>query len=517
MWKIIEKHRCLLKDESGFVIKDWGGKTPVALVYPNTYYVGMSNLAVHTLYKLLNDDERIVCERAFLPETKDLREHKRTNSSVISIENQRPLSEFSCVAFSISFQNDFLNVIPILSLCSIPHRREQRNDSHPLLIAGGCAVTMNPMALSEIFDCFVIGETEELINEIIPILSGGAQKKDTLDELAKIDGIFVPSISKSKTKRRFVKDINKYATQTVIHTPHTEFSGMHLVEMSRGCPRRCSFCATPCLYDPYRTRDFDSIMQMIETGIGHKKRFGLIGADLLIHPAFIKTAEAIHQLGAAFSPASVRVDEINSENAKLLAQSGHKSVSLGVEAANERLRSSIGKTISNERIFKAIESLAGAGICSLRLYFMIGLPGETADDINAIGKMAIETLKILRAEAPRKKRTSSVSLTISPFVPKPLTAFERMPFAGEKYLKDAIRKIKGTLGRTEGISVNVDSIASSMTDAILSRGDHRLISFLEKYAETNSIRKALSELSADDGRHLEKGFSEDEILPWNEF
>lgn len=517
MWSFVKKQQRVLASETGAIVKDRGGKASIALVYPNTYYVGMSNLAVHTLYKLLNDDQRAVCERAFLPDMKDFAEHRRTNSPLFSIENQRPIAEFDCIAFSISFQNDFLNVIPIFSLCSIPHRRTERNDSHPLLFAGGCAVTMNPLPLSEIFDCFVIGETEDVIKEIVPVLSARTQKKEKLGELAKIEGVFVPSISKSKTKRRFVKNISEWPTQTVIYTPHTEFSDMHLVEMSRGCPRRCKYCATPCVYEPYRTRDFDSIMQMIESGIEHKKRFGLIGADLLIHPAFIKTAEAIHELGATFSPASIRVDEIKEENVKLLAQSGHKSASLGIEAADEKLRSSIGKTISNDRILNAVGLLAAAGICSLRLYFMIGLPGETGDDIRAIGKMAIDILKILRAEAPRKTRASSVSLTISPFVPKPLTVFERMPFAGEKYLKDAVKKIKGILSRTEGISVNVDSITSSMTDAILSRGNHHLLSFLEKYAETNSIRKAISELSADDRRHLEEGFRKDEILTWNNF
>jgi len=517
MWSLIKKQLKIIEAESGHVIKDWGGKTSVALVYPNTYHVGMSNLAVHTLYKLFNNDKRIVCERAFLPEKDEIDGNKRTNSPIISIETQRPLSEFDCLAFSISFQNDFLNVIPILSLCSIPHRKEKRNDSHPLIIAGGCAITLNPMPLFEIFDLFFIGECEEAMEDIIFLLSTRIPKKEKLEEFAKIKGVFVPYISKKETIKRFVKDINKWPTQTVIYTPNTEFSAMHLIEMSRGCPRNCKFCAEPCIYKPCRMRNFESIMTMIEEGLKHRKRIGLIGADLLKHPAFINIAKAINKRGAAFSPSSIRVDELEEEHIELLVQSGHKTVSLGIEAASEKLRASIGKAIRNEKIFEKISSLAAAGITSLRLYFMIGLPYETKEDIYQISKMAFEVLQIIRKSSPKMKRISSVSLSITPFVPKPLTAFERMPFADNDYLKNAIKILKKEVGKIKGISIKIEPVSFSIVDAVMSRGNSNLISFLEKYAESYSINKAMSQLSEDDIRHLKGGFLDGERLPWKEF
>ncbi len=476
MWPNVEKNRRLLEEEEGFVVKEWGGKTSVALIYPNTYDVGMSNLAIHSLYKLFNENPGIVCERAFLPAANDIEEHRRTKTPLLSLETQRPLSEFDCIAFSISFQNDYLNILPILKLSRVPHRIDDRGKDDPLLIAGGCAVTMNHLPLAGIFDAFFIGEAEEALPEIIAAIREGARPEGTFGG------------------RRFVKKLDDWPTETVVHSRKTEFGDMHLVEMSRGCPRKCKFCATPCIYAPLRFRSFDAIMSMVKNGLSYRKRFGLIGSDLLSHPDFFQVVEEIHKLGAAFSPSSLRVDAIDERVAQLLEKSGHRSISLGVEAGSDPLRASIGKRFPRERILEAAEALARHGITSLRLYFMMGLPGETPDDVALIARIANDVLLAIRTAAPKGVRSTKVSLTVTPFVPKPLTPFENTRFAGEKYLKEAIGTIKKLTARSEGIALHHDPIVSSECDYLLSNEKREMTVFLEKCASGKTARSAIAEL-----------------------
>ncbi len=480
MWPQILKHKKILEQETGYIKKDWGGKISVALVFPNTYRVGMGNLAIHTIYKLLNDDPRIVCERAFLPDKED--------KTVLSLESQRPLTDFDIVAFSISFQNDFLNILPILSLAKIEPRsanrgqvstfhntktgttHNTRSSSYPLLLAGGVAVTMNHKPLVEIFDRFFLGEAEEsLVNTI-----NGLLRRTRLPA-----GRQAP---RNDTKKHYVKNLNKYPTQTVIYSKLAEFGDMHLIEMSRGCPRNCKYCATPCLYAPFRTRNLKTITQMIEQGLRQRKKIGLISGDLIAHRNFYSIAELIHKKGGTFSPSSLRVESINDKLVTLLAETGQKSISLGIEAANENLRVSLGKTFSNQELFKKIELLKKTKLNNLRLYFMIGLPQETFEDIEAIASLSKQIKKIIK--------NTSLTLTIAHFVPKPGTFFAKEKYAGEKYLKDADKTLKRLLGKTKGISIHTDSVLSSTCDYVLSNGDGSLITFLEM-AEKEGLRKAL--------------------------
>ena len=487
-WKIKEKQKARLAGERGFVVKEWGGKRSVALVYPNTYEVGMANLAVHSIYGNLNSRNDIVCERAFLPDRADLAEHARTNTPILSLESQRPLADFDVIAFTISFENDYLGIIPILGASGIDHRASGRRESDPLIMAGGAASTLNPLPLSEIADAIVMGEMEAFEDELIETILSMDSKEGAISDLGRLDGV-VTGDARSGT-RRYAKDLNAFRTETLIHYKRGQFHDMHLIEVERGCPHRCRFCATPVIYGDPRMRSADSILAMAREGLAFRKKMGLVGADLLSHPEFERIAEGIHSMGATFSPSSVRADAIDDGKAALLAQSGHRSIALGIEAGTQRLRATLAKGISDEKILNAAAILAKNSITNIRLYFMIGLPTETDDDIAAIPEFARKIYDEIAAHAPKERRTTSVDITVTPFVPKPNTPFAGKSFADEAEIKRKLKTLKQLVGRRKGISLKHDSYVDAACEHRLANADRSAVDFLERAHELG-LKQAL--------------------------
>ncbi|HPQ80456.1 MAG TPA: radical SAM protein [bacterium] len=494
-WKLKKSLERRLASEQGAVIKEPGGKTAVALVYPNTYAVGMGNLAIHSLYRMMNSRSGMLCERFFLPDRADMAEHRRTKTPPLSVESGKPLGEFSAAAFSISFENDLLNVLPLFEIASIPHAAEMRGKDFPLMIAGGAVPTLNPRPVSAIFDAIAIGEAECFAEELFDAIGTEATKEEKLERISKIPGIWVPSLGDppERIARRWLEDLDPWPTHTAVHSRDAEFAGMHLIEVQRGCPFSCRFCATPEIYRPPRRRSFEAVMAMVKEGLEFRKKFGLVGASILSHPQFTEIARAIHSSKATFSPSSVRVGDIDEEKAELLAASGHRSVALGIESGSERLRYAIGKGLSDDGIFGAIEILAKSKITNLRLYFMIGLPGETEEDVKDIASLSLRIATHVREHAPKTARQTSLSITLSPFVPKPGTPFAEEPFAGEAKIKMMINGIRGVLQKHRGISVNADSPLSAAIESFLSNaGAREALSFLERTHRGENIRRILA-------------------------
>lgn len=479
-WPIKKKLQRLLADETGAVIKDPGGVTSVVLVYPNTYGVGMSNLAVHTLYAMLNESPNILCERAFLPDRQDIAEHLRTKTPVLAIERQRPLHEFDVIAFTVSFENDLTNILPIFEMCGIPHRKEDRSGEHPLIIAGGAAVTLNPHALEGIADACLPGEFESCHEELVQILTNDTSKTEKIEKMLKLRGE--------------AKQLGLYGPScTTIWTPHTEFGAMHLIEVMRGCPMGCAFCAVPGIYGPPKIADYETLSAAIEGGFEHRKKFGLIGADILGHPRFKDIADLILSRGGSFSLSSVRLERITPEVADLLARGGMRSISLGIEAGSERLRHVLRKKFTDERVIAAVKDLAQAGITNIRLYFMIGLPGETDHDIDAIVKLSHRVVDAIRECAPRTQRSSSVELTITPFVPKPHTLLAKETFAGIERITQIQKRLKQLAGKSKDIKLSFDSAHQAAIEHFLSHADaDKALAFLEE-AHKTSARKAFTQ------------------------
>ncbi|UCD09432.1 MAG: radical SAM protein, partial [Dehalococcoidales bacterium] len=238
--------------ETGTVLKDWGGRLPVALVYPNSYYIGMSSLGIQTIYKLLNDYDNVVCERVFLEQPV-----KGGFVTPLSLESERPLPDFAVVAFSVTYELDYFNVKKILKSSGVPLYAKDRDESHPLVIAGGPCITANPIPLAPFFDCLCIGEAEVILPGMLPVLGEGigGKRDDLLEVLSENPGVYVPQENADKpVKRQWLTELENYQSHTVIMTPDTELGNLYLVEAERGCGHGCQFCMVSTIFSPVRYR-----------------------------------------------------------------------------------------------------------------------------------------------------------------------------------------------------------------------------------------------------------------------
>jgi radical SAM superfamily enzyme YgiQ (UPF0313 family) len=452
-WRLAQKAKSVLEKERGTITKPWGGKISFCLIYPNSYHVGMSNLGFQTLYHCLNSEEDIVCERAFLPDPEDLQEFHQTQTPLFSLESQKPLSEFDLLAFSISFENDFLNVLTLLALSHIPFESHLREDNgYPLVMAGGIAVFLNPEPISEFFDLFVLGEAEEVINEFLEVYRSffsekkRMEKETLLRKLGGVEGVYVPRFyhiaygeeGKIETmepepgfprqiKRRWIKEVDQFSTQSILMTPDTEFKEMALVEVNRGCPRGCRFCAACFAYHPFRNRSLPLLQSLSKESLLKEHRIGLAGAAVSDYPHLLPLCESILSQGGEMTLASLRVDAITPALVQYLRKGKEQMVAIAPEAGSERLRKVVGKFYTDEEILKAVHTLVENDLSQIKCYFLIGLPSETDEDVKAILLIAKRVRhQILSSRKGQKERWSLV-LSVNPFIPKPATPFQWAP------------------------------------------------------------------------------------------
>jgi radical SAM superfamily enzyme YgiQ (UPF0313 family) len=522
--KLIEKADVFLSKEKGAIFKDPGGKINICLVYPNTYHVGMSNLGFQGIYGLLNKRDDVVCERAFLPDERDIEEYIRTETPIFSYESKRPLNRFDIVAFSVSFENDYPNILKILDIAKIPFGSSERNECHPLLIAGGVCCFFNPEPIASIFDVIFIGEAEESLNEFIDIYSRTQNTEDRrqIKEIAMaIEGIYVPEFYRvdynndgtiagriplnnapEKIKRRYIKDLSISPITTIIITPEAEFSEMYLVEAMRGCPWKCRFCLVGHIYTPTRKKDLDVITVEIKGAKEITPKIGLIGPSLTDY-AHIKDVLCID--GVDFSITSLRASAKSAELVELLK--GHKSVSIAPEAGTERMRRVVNKKITEKDILDTSKLILNAGIENLRLYFIIGLPTETDEDVSGI----VEIVKKVR----RISKKGNIILSVSTFVPKPFTPFQWHPMEHLDSVKEKLKYIKNALRDERGVKVFHDIPKYAHMQGLFSMGGRRVFNVLKAMVKTDDYRTACSQAGVDMDFYISRKKDFDEILPWD--
>ena len=537
-WSLKKKAQALLADEQGTIRKDWGGKVSVALVYPNTYAVGMSNLGFQTIYSHLNRLPDVVCERVFLPDAGDVEELARTGEGPFSLESLRPLRDFHMIGFSVTYEGDYINVLRLLALAGIPPRAAERRAQEPVVLMGGVCAFSNPEPMAPFMDLVVVGEGEELVAELVQAYrETGRDREEFLDAVAAIPGVYVPerydvayhpdaTISAVVPRRgappvvakRRLKNVNDFETIALVRTPHAEYGHMALLEVGKGCGRGCRFCLEGQVYRPVRHRSVEALGATIAELAKDSKRIGLVGACVSDYPWIGDLLKVVEDNGMELSISSLRADSLTEPLVASLARGGHRTLTVAPEAGTERLRRVIRKPITDEHLYTACDLIRRHGIPNLKCYFMIGQPTETAEDVEAIADLAERMLERLRVLDSAGHPFGRLTLSISSFVPKPWTPFQWAPFAGVDALSKKLDVIKRGVRRFSNVRVLHENPREAGLQALLARGDRRVGDFLEAAARLGGDwRRALREWEGDPDFFTTRERSIDEQMPWDHF
>jgi radical SAM superfamily enzyme YgiQ (UPF0313 family) len=535
-YRLTQQVKQLLEQERGTIYKARGDHLSFALAFPNSYRLGMSNLGFQLVYRLLNERADTLCERVFLPDPADEEEFRRSRTPLFSYESQRPISEFDVIGFSVSFEMDYLNVLKLLELAGLPLRAADRDHRYPLVIMGGPAPWVNPEAVAPFVDAIVIGEAEGLTDLLVPAireqLDGGRwrDKSALLRSLAGIQGIYVPSLYEPvygvdgllremrplseaplPVRRWVARDLHRYNTAAQIITPNTEFSSMFLAETARGCGQGCRFCFAGYAYRPVRYTPPEQLESEVAARQAQEPnliRVGLVGSSLTDHKQIAQVTTALAAKTSGVSLASLRADNLSEAVACAIGAAGQKTVTLAPETGSERLRHVARKHVTDDEILVAARRCAAAGVEKLKLYYIVGLPCETDDDLMAVVDLSNRVV--------REGDFRQVTLTLHPFVPKPHTAFQwagsRPPAEIERKLKRVGRAIRQSNGRLE---FTVDSVRGSFVQAVLSTADRRVADALEAaHHNGGNWRAAFREAGIDGESYACRPRPYEETLPW---
>src|SRR5437773_6125549 len=538
-WKLKRKAQRTLAEEQGTIRKDWGGKISVALVYPNTYAVGMSNLGFQTIYRHLNAMPDVVCERVFMPEPADLDEMRRAQTPPFSLESLRPLSDFHLVGFSVTYEGDYINILRLLELAGIPRRASERRTHDPLVMMGGVCAFSNPEPVAPFMDFIVVGEGEELVGELVAAYQEQSGNREAfLDRVVTIPGVYVPErhlvrYAQDDTiaevtplggapaiviKRR-LKSVDAFETVAAVKTAAAEYGHMGLLEVGKGCGRGCRFCLEGQVYRPVRHRTVDALTQTVKAmAASGEKRVGLVGACVSDYPWIGELLKVIEDNGMELSISSLRADSLTDDLVASLARGGHRTLTMAPEAGTERLRRAIRKAITDEQLMAACDLVRARGIPNLKCYFMIGQPTETAEDVAAIPDLAGRMLERLRVLDPAGKPFGKLTLSISSFVPKPWTPFQWAPFDGVESLSAKLETIKRGVRTFSNTRVLHENPREAALQALLARGNRRVGDFLELAARLEGEwRRALREWAGDAGVYTTRERPVGERMPWDHF
>lgn len=479
-WTKTAEAKQILSKEIGTIIKDWGGKLPVALAYPNTYYVGMSSLALQILYTRFNARPDVVCERAFWDKG-----GWQAGRPLLSLETQQRVDEFPVWAFTISYEMDYFNVVEMLRQAGVPPLAADRDERWPLLIAGGPGITMNPEPMAPFFDAIVIGEGEEVVDTLVDTILDVSDddRAELLAALDRIEGVYVPQLvpeyrgrwvggddapAPRRIKRLWVRHLERFPTVSSLYTPDTEFGGLHLMEIARGCGRGCRFCLAGYVYRPPREQPLELLLDWAREGLKHRDKIGLISAAVSDHSQIDELAIRLRQMGARLSVSSMRVDPISVPLVRGLRESGTQTLTIAPEAGSQRLRDVINKTQTEQQILEAVDLADALDFPQIKLYFMIGHPGETDDDVQALVDLTL-------AAKSRFRRRLVINAT--PYVPKAHTPFQWEAMTDIPTFERRQKFIQRSLGRQD-VAVRADSPQWAAVQAVLARGDRRLAAVL---------------------------------------
>ena len=537
-WHQRERALDLLSKEVGFVRKPHGGRLRVALAFPNTYFVGMSNLGFQTVYRLFNEHADAVCERVFLPPKSELAEQRAAGVPLLTLESQTPVADFDVLAFSVSFEWDYTNVLTMLRLAGVPLRSASRTERHPLVVIGGAVTFVNPEPLALFADVIAAGEGEVLIPSLLQAYHAASDRDDLLQRLARERGFYVPAFydvryAADGTIAAFEPKpgtgapavVRKAALKTTeavdppattVFTPETEFGSRFLVEVVRGCANLCRFCWAGYNYLPVRAFPKDRILELAERARPYSNKAGLVSIALCDHPDIEEILTRLSGMGYSISPASLRLDDLTPTIVRLLRQSGERSITIAPETGSDRLRRVINKTVTNDEILASAELIFAGGFENLKLYFMIGLPTETDEDLVAIRDLTVQLHQLMLAHARGRGHIGRIVGSVNPLVPKPGTAYQWLPMERDDVIERKIRRMRTLMAGLDNVYFNIKSERHSFYQALLSLGDRRVAPAIEA-AEQNggNWRAATAETEVDADFYVFRDRSHDRVLPWD--
>ena len=526
-----------LAREAGTIRKNHAGKLRIALAFPNSYFVGMSNLGLQTVYRLFNAHERVVCERVFLPPRQEHADRAAKRTPLVTLESQTPVSEFDIFAFSVSFEWDYTNVVAMLRMAGLKPRAADRTAHDPLVMVGGAVTFVNPEPLAPFADVIAAGEGEVLVPGLLDALADSDDRPSLLRRLTRERGFYIPSLYdvtydgpgrmasiNPKPGSGAPQTVNKAAVKTsealdppatVIFTPDTEFGARFLIEVVRGCANLCRFCWAGYNYLPVRSFPTARILELAAAARPYADRVGLVSIALCDHPDIEFILKSLLDMGYGISPASLRLDDLTEPIISLLHQSGERSITIAPETGSDRLRRVINKTVTNDQILDKADLIFRTGMENLKLYYMIGLPTETPEDLVAIRDLTLQMRDRMMAHSKERGTVGRIIASVNPLVPKPGTTYQWLPMTDTSIIERKINDLRSLVSDVDNVYFNIKSERHSYYQGLLSLGDRRVADVIEG-AERNGgqWRAAVAEVGLDADAYLYRDRSADAFLPW---